>query len=308
MVFNRLRQFFEPLGAWAIFLASPSASRLVRHSSLQRARPRHSMAAVAGRPAIQRSTDEVVSAFAAIKFTQPAALLNFGHFGTGGHVAQPCRECGSPTRLLEVSGGGGGALFLPLTRAFEATLGDDFAYDGSEPRWLCRFLDGRACPACGACDLAAHDATTYLECDGPHLPSSPLLCRVCGGPCLGPIAVEVFGGPGTLLAYLGPKFGAPLAARVCRRCGQVWLGLYREDTEARRELAARFPDGGPCDPCRRGRLRATRTDVPHAGFGGLYDPSSQSGPYGAAAWAADLLVVVCDGCGEAVFQARWPEA
>jgi hypothetical protein len=223
-------------------------------------------------------------------------------------MAQPCRECGSLTRLLEVAGGGGGALFLPMTREFEATLGEDFAYDGSEPRWLCRFLDGHACPVCGACDLTAHDPATYLECDGPHLLPSPLLCRACEGPCVGPVSVEVFGGPGTPLAYLGPSYGAPLVARVCQGCGRVWLGLYPDDAEARRELATRFPDGRPCGRCGRGQLRATRVDVPHAGFAGLYDPSSPSGPYGEPGWAADLLVVVCDGCGEAETRAGWPGA
>jgi hypothetical protein len=196
-------------------------------------------------------------------------------------------------------------LFLPFTPQFEATLGDDFAYDGSEPRWLCRFLDAFACPTCGATDLAAHDPPTYLECDGPHLPPSSLPCPACGASCLGPIAVECFGVPGGPLAFLAPNYGAPLAGRLCRGCGRVWLSLYPDDAEARRELSARFPDGGPCGHCGRGRLRSTRVDVPHAGFGGLFDPSAPSGPQGESAWVAHLLVTVCDSCGEAEVRAGW---
>jgi hypothetical protein len=221
-------------------------------------------------------------------------------------VVSRCRFCGSPARLLEVGGGGG--LLLPLTPEFEAALGDDFAFDGSEPRWLCRFLDAHACPACGASDLVAHDPATYLACDGPHLPPSALPCPACGASCLGPLSVEWYGVPGPPLAYLAPKYGAPLAGRLCARCGRVWLSLHPDDAEARRELAARVPDGGPCGRCGRGRLRVTPLDVPYSGFAGLYDPASPSGPYGEPAWAADLLVVVCDSCGEADARARWPGA
>ena len=222
-------------------------------------------------------------------------------------MAHHCRTCGSPTRLLEVAGRGGAALFLPFTPEFEAALGAGFSYDGSEPRWLCRFLDAHACPACGASDLAAHDPATYLYCDGPYLPPSLLPCPACGASCLGPLAVECFGVPGPPLAYLAPKFGAPLAGRLCGGCGRVWLSLYAGDAEARRELAARLADGGACGRCDRGRLRATRVDVPYAGFGGLYEPASPSGPYREPAWAADLRVVVCDSCGEAETRAGWPE-
>jgi hypothetical protein len=56
-----------------------------------------------------------------------------------------------------------------MSREFEDTFGDNCAYGGSGPWWLCRFLDGHTCPACGAGDLAAHGPVTYLECDGPHL-------------------------------------------------------------------------------------------------------------------------------------------
>src|SRR6202007_1005723 len=130
-----------------------------------------------------------------------------------------------------------------------------------------------ACAVCGASDLTAHDPATYLDCDGPHLPPSPLPCPACGSSCVGPIAVGCYGVPGGPLAYLAPKFGAPLAGRLCRGCGRVWLSLHADDTAARRELAARFADSGRCERCRRGRLRATRVDVPYAGFGGLYDPA-----------------------------------
>ncbi len=221
-------------------------------------------------------------------------------------MTQRCRSCGSPTRLLEVAGGSSAALFLPFTREFEATLGDDFAYDGSEPRWLCRFIDAHACTACGACDLVAHDPATYLACDGLHVPTSPLSCPVCDSTCLGPIVIEGFGVTGRPLAYLAPKFGAPLAARLCTECGRVWLSLYPDDSEARRELAARFPDGGSCPRCERGRLRPTRVDVSYAGFGSLCDPATPSGPYGGPAWVGDLLIVVCDSCGETETRAGWP--
>jgi hypothetical protein len=226
-------------------------------------------------------------------------------FGPGGEVMQQCRNCGSPARTLEVAGGSGEALFLPFTPEFEATLGEDFSYDGSEPRWLCRFLDARACPNCGACDLAAHDPATYLECDGPHLPRSARSCPACNTSCLGPLAVECFGVPGPPLAYLAPKFGAPLIGRLCSGCGRVWLSLNPDDAEARRELVTRFADSGPCGLCGMGRLRATRVDVPHGGFAGLFDPSSPSGSCGAPAWAADLMVVVCDKCGESEPRANW---
>jgi len=218
-------------------------------------------------------------------------------------VAQGCRTCGSPTRLLEVAGNGHAALFLPLVA--EEAVGDDFSYDGSEPRWLCRFIDAHACTTCGAADLAPHDAAMYLGCDGPHLPTSPLPCPACGAPCLGEIAVECFGVGEPPLAYLAPKFGAPLAGRVCGACGRLWLSLHADDTEARRELATRIPDGGPCGACGRGRLRRTRVDVTYSGFAGLYEPTPTSAPYGDPVWAADLLAVVCDSCGAVQARAEW---
>jgi hypothetical protein len=207
---------------------------------------------------------------------------------------------------LEVAGSGGGALFLPFTPEFQATIGDDFSYDGDEPRWLCRFIDAHACAACEAADLTAQDPATFLECDGPHLPRSPVSCLACGSPCLGPIGIECFGVPGPPLAYLAPKYGAPLVGRLCEKCGRVWLSLYPHDHEARRELAARIADGGCCGLCRQGRLRVTRVDVPYSGFAGLYDPASPTGHLGAAGLVADLLVAVCDSCGEAEARARWP--
>jgi hypothetical protein len=198
-------------------------------------------------------------------------------------------------------------LFLPFTPEFEATLGEGFSYDGSEPRYLCRFIDARACPACGAADLVAHDAATYLACDGLYLPRSPLPCPACGSACCGPLAIECDGVGKPPLAYLAPKHGAPLAGQLCVACGRVWLSLYSDDADGRRELAARIADGGPCGRCGRGRLRATCVDVPYAGPGGLYDPSIRSGPYQSPARVADLLVVVCDSCGEAEARAGWPK-
>jgi hypothetical protein len=133
-----------------------------------------------------------------------------------------------------------------------------------------------------------------------------LACPACGSSCLGPLAVECYGVPGPPLAYLAPKYGAPLVGRLCGECGRVWLSLYPDDAEGRRELAARVVDGGACGQCGGGRLRATRVDVPHGGFGRLYDPASPTGQHGVPGWVADLLVVVCDSCGEAEARAGWP--
>jgi hypothetical protein len=220
-------------------------------------------------------------------------------------VLEQCRNCGSPARLLEVSGWGGGAPFLPVTPEFEATVSEEVLCDDTEPRWLCRIIDARACPTCGVCDLAARDLATYLQCDGPHLPRSPLSCPACASTCLGPIRIECFGVLGTLLAYLDRNYGAELDGRLCEGCGLVWLSLYPDDSEARRELVARFPSAGPCGRCGRGQLRVTRVDVPHAGFAGLYDPAVQTGRPLEAGLVADLVVAVCDSCGEAETRGEW---
>jgi hypothetical protein len=197
-------------------------------------------------------------------------------------------------------------LFFPFRPEVEATLGEDFAYDGSEPRWLCRFIDALACARCGSVDLTVQDLTTYLGCDGPYLPTSPLACPACGSSCHGSLDFDCYGVPGRPLAYLAPKYGAPLSGRLCTACGRVGLSLFPEDAEARRELTARVADHGPCKRCGRGRLRLTRVDVPHAGFGGLFDPALPSGPYKTPTWVADLLVAICDACGEAEARAEWP--
>lgn len=217
-----------------------------------------------------------------------------------------CRTCASPSRRLEVAGRGGAMLLIPLRSEFEATIGDDFDWD-ADPRWMCRFVDALACPDCGTCDLTVVDPATYLACDGSHLAGSPEPCRACGFACLGPITFESLGVPDQPLAYLGPQYGAPLVGRLCAACHLIWLSLYPDDDEARRELAGRFVDGGTCGRCGRGRLRATHVDVPHTGDGGLFDPEQPTGQYGGPAWVADLLVVVCDQCGEADARARWPE-
>jgi hypothetical protein len=197
-------------------------------------------------------------------------------------------------------------LFLPCTPEFEATVGEDFYHD-TEPRWLCRFIDACVCFTCGACDLAPNDFACYLQCDGPHLPRSPLICRACGSSCLGPIAVECFGVPGPPLAYLAPQYGAPLLGRLCQGCGLTWLSLDPQDSKARRELASRFAGEGTCGRCRQGQLRMTRVDVPYSDFAGLYDPASQVGHLGDAGLLADLFVAVCDSCGEAEPRAKWRE-
>ncbi len=190
---------------------------------------------------------------------------------------------------------------LPFTREFQATVGEDFWNNDSDPRLHCRVIDGRACTNCVACDLITRDVVTYLRCDGPYLARSPHSCPACHGNCLGPITIDCFGVIGTLLAYLGPQYGAPLYGRLCEGCGQVWLSLYAADDEARRELAARFPSKTSCSLCGRGRLRLTRVDVPHSGFAGLYDWTVDS--LGKAGLVAELWVAACDSCGEALTQA-----
>jgi hypothetical protein len=87
--------------------------------------------------------------------------------------------------------------------------------------------------------------------------------------------------------------------RLCKGCGLIWLSLDLQDSEARRELANRFFGHAACARCRQGQLRMTRVDVPYSDFAGLYDPASQVGHLGEAGLLADLLVEVCDSCGEA---------
>ena len=217
---------------------------------------------------------------------------------------QPCRDCGSSTRTLEVNGSGGSCLFLPFTPEFEAKLGEDFEYD-SEPQWICRFLDGVACDKCGHVELKVHDTAIYLACDGPYLALSSEVCQVCALPCLGPLDIECFGVPARPLAHLAPQYGALLVCRLCRNCDLLWLSLHPDDHVGRQELSARFPVISYCGRCDHGRLRGTHIDVPHAGVGVLSDPSLKSGPYQGATDVAELLVNVCDQCGEVEVRAKW---
>jgi hypothetical protein len=96
-----------------------------------------------------------------------------------------------------------------------------------------------------------------------------------------------------------------LIGRLCEVCGLTWLSLDPQDSEGRRELARRFSEGAVCGRCGQGHLRVTRVDVPHSDFAGLYDPGSPVGRLGDAELVADLLVAVCDSCGEAESRAKW---
>jgi hypothetical protein len=199
---------------------------------------------------------------------------------------------------------GGGALYFGPTKTFLAELEDEDTFDGTQPYWLCRYLDGYPHFTCGTVDLAVSDLQLLLAREGQQLPHSERRCPACDLPCRGPQPIECDGVPGMALAFLKHKYGAPLWGRVCARCGRVWLSLAPEDTEARTELAKRFPDSGPCPRCGQGRVRVTRLDVPHSGFAGLYEPApaepeGEGNPYRQSTRVAGLLVAVCDRCGEA---------
>jgi hypothetical protein len=208
-----------------------------------------------------------------------------------------CRTCGTPLRRHEV--GGDCALFLRPTSAYEAELETDASFDPSGPQWLCRYLDGYPCFDCRTVDLTVSDLTQLLACEGRHLPHSDRPCPACGQACRGLLAIECFGVGRPPLAFLKPKFGAPLWARLCVSCARVWLSLHPGDSEARKELAERFPDGGCCPHCGVGRQRVTQVDLPYSGFAGLHDPARSTGVEG-------LRVVVCDSCGEAPLRLEEP--
>src|SRR5262249_19675777 len=167
-----------------------------------------------------------------------------------------------------------------------------------------RYLDGYPCFDCGTVDLAVHDLNRLLGDERGRLPDADRPCPVCGGACHGPLGIECFGVGEPPLAFLAPKDGAPLCGRLCASCGRVRLSLHPGDSEARAELAARFPDEGPCPFCGVGRRRVTHLDVPYSGPAGLYRPPSstgtgESGRRGRPVRVAGLMVATCDSCGEA---------
>jgi hypothetical protein len=195
---------------------------------------------------------------------------------------------------VEVMGEGGGGLYFGPSRESLPEVETDKDFDGSQPYWLCWYLDAFPCFRCGAVDLAVADLEVLLE-RGGGLPHSDLPCPACAGSCRGPQGIECDGVPGVMLAFLKPQYGAPLFGRLCVSCGLVWLTLHPEDAKARTELARRFPDSGPCPRCARGRLRVTGLDVPYSGFACVDEPGSS----GRDRRVARLLAAVCDVCGEA---------
>lgn len=191
-----------------------------------------------------------------------------------------CRSCSSPLHAFELHAAGGGAIYL----AIDSELPED---DDEAPTY--RYLDAHACFDCGAADLALVDQTRFLELEGQALAHADRSCPACRSACHGPIAIACDAAPDPVLAFLGNKYGAPLWSRLCVPCGKVWLSLHPEDAEARRELAGRFPDGGACTRCGEGRRRATTMDAPYSGEVRLQDKER----------VLDLLLAICDACGEA---------
>lgn len=214
-----------------------------------------------------------------------------------------CRTCQSALQRLELGSGSGDSLLIRTTPAFEAFIGELEDFNGTEPWWLARFLDGYPCFACETVDLAVNDLKLFLASEGEHLPHSDCSCPACDGTCRGPLVIECFGCLGTPLVYLTDKFGAPLTAWLCVACGRVWLSLYPDDAEARQELANRFPESGRCANCKNGRVRVTRVDVPGSGFARLYKPqAAEGGNSQIPVRVRDLLVAACDSCGEVVMR------
>jgi hypothetical protein len=212
-----------------------------------------------------------------------------------------CRTCQVPLKPLEVNASGGGGLMLQPTAGYQSVIEEDADFDWSSPSWLGRYLDGYPCFACDTVELAVADRKRYLDCEGRYLPHSSRLCPVCRSTCRGPLVIECDGVGSPPLAFLDHQYGAPLRGTLCSTCGRVWMHLVADDDEARTELARRFADSGPCMLCKRGRLRLTRVDVPHSGVAGLYQPAppAETGRHREPTRVADLLVAVCDSCGEA---------
>jgi hypothetical protein len=194
-------------------------------------------------------------------------------------------------------------VFLSPSPELRAKLEAEEYSEDPSPRWLCRYLDGYPCFDCGTVDLAVVDLPLLLECEGHEWDLSGRDCPACGGACREPRYLESEAAPGMLMAFLEPKYGAPLWGRLCASCGRVWLSLEAGDAVARRELAERFPDAGRCSRCEEGRVRLTRIDAPYCGYVGLWHPpegeaASAAGAEGSrrAAW---ILLAMCDACGEA---------
>lgn len=213
-----------------------------------------------------------------------------------------CRSCGSAIRRLEVIADGGGGIYLrPTDRVLESL--DEF--DSTDPRWLAlsqgRYLDGYACLSCKTADLAVVDLKAVLDQEGNGLPISSRHCPACNECCCGPLLLEIDAVPAGPMAFIEPKYGAGLCAWLCPSCGRVLLGLQPADSTGRSELASRFPDVGECSSCIRGRLRLTQVDAPYCGFVWLTEPSLNESP---APKMAELMVAICDACGEATTQLR----
>src|SRR5262245_37073851 len=175
-----------------------------------------------------------------------------------------CQTCHAPLQPLEVNASGGGGLMLQPTAAYASVIEEDPDFDGSSPSWLGRYLDGYPCFDCATVELAVADRKRYLDCEGRYLPHSSRRCPLCRSTCRGPLVIECDGVGSLPLAFLARQYGAPLFGTLCPACGRLWLSLAADDDEARTELARRFPDGGSCEHCDRGRLRVTQVDVPHS--------------------------------------------
>lgn len=222
-------------------------------------------------------------------------------------MSQCCRSCGAPLRACQVIAEGGGGVFLSPSPPVRAALDAEEDFDYGSLRWICRYLDGYPCFDCGTVDLMVVDLPLLLVGEDPEWGICDRNCRACGRPCREPRYLETEGAPGMLLAFLEPKYGAPLWSHLCASCGRIWLGLDAGDALARTELAEQFPDAGRCECCGRGQLRVTRIDAPYCGQVGLWEAPGGGTPGmadgGGGQRVAWLLIAVCDYCGAA--ETRW---
>lgn len=212
-----------------------------------------------------------------------------------------CRSCDASLHRLEVIADSGGGIYLQPTQRVLEPLEADPDFDSTDLRWLNltqgRYLDGYACFSCHA----VVDVKAVLEQEGNGLPISSRRCPDCNGCCRGPLVLEIDAVPAGPMAFIEPKYGANLCAWLCASCGRVLLGLEPDDFTGGPELASRFPDAGECSSCGQGRLRLTQVDAPYCGFVWLCEPPVNDRP---GRKMADLMVAVCDACGEAATQLR----
>lgn len=101
----------------------------------------------------------------------------------------------------------GGPIYYSPTPGFLAAHEEDEDFDWGGPPWLCRYIDGHACFACGTVDLAVVDVRVLLEQEGRELPQTDGTCPVCEVPYRGPRGLECEGVPGVVLAFLKHNSG-----------------------------------------------------------------------------------------------------